>query len=97
MAKKLSNTIEVDTDKGTFVVDSRQQILAAVRAEFLNALSHMDFEIEHKVKVDEKMAESGRIDYMSGEEDFKIKGATLKRKVDKDSGAFCYFVKITVE
>lgn len=77
--------------------DFRQKILAAVRAEFLNALSHMDFEIEHKVKVDNKMAEGGKIDYMDADEAFSVKSASLKRKIDKDSGAFLYFVKIVVE
>lgn len=79
------------------MTDTREKIMAAVRAEFLNAISNKDFEIEHKVDVHEKMGEGGKIDYLSGIEEFKIKSVMLKRKTEKETGAFCYSLKIVVE
>ena len=86
--------VEINTDENT---DTRKKILATVRTHFLNAMEFKDFEIEHKVKLDEKMADGGTIDYNDGQEEFKLKSASLKRKTDKDTGAFFYTLKIVVE
>lgn len=78
------------------MANSREQIVAAARAEFINALTNGDFEIEHKVLVHEALALGGRIDYLSGKEEFTLRSASLKRKKLKDGG-FVYTVKIVVE
>lgn len=86
--------VEINTDDDT---DTRKKILATTRIHFLNAIQFKDFEIEHKVKLDEVMADGGKIDYNDGQEEFKLKSASLKRKTDKDTGAFFYTLKIVVE
>ena len=88
---------EINTDKDLPITDSRKQILAKARTEFINAINFRDFEIEHKIKVHEKLADGGKIDYNNGDEEFTLRSCSLKRKVDKDSGGFCYTLKIVVE
>lgn len=78
------------------MTNSREQIVAATRAEFINALTNGDFEIEHKVLVHEALALGGHIDYLSGKEEFTLKSASLKRKKHPDGG-FTYVLKIVVE
>ena len=97
----MEHRVEIDTDAENDTgesVDARKRILASVRTHFLNAISFKDFEIEHKVKLDAVMADGGTIDYNGdGDDEFKLKSASLKRKTDKDTGAFFYTLKIVVE
>lgn len=87
--------VDLQTDAKT---DSRKQILAKVRAEFLNCLANGFFDIKHNIKVDDRIAnDGGKIDYLAGDLEFEIKSASLTRKADKDTGSFCYSVKIAVE
>ena len=73
----------------------KEKIKASLRAEFLNALDSM--ELEHKVKVNQKELEGGKIDYNSDDEPLSLKSARLSRKTDKATGMDYYMLKVVVE
>ena len=76
--------------------DFRERVKAATRVEFLNCLTSVDFDIEHKVNVHDAMGVGGSIDYNNETIEVKIKSAKMSKKKDKDGG-HRYVLKIVVE